>query len=695
MIRTKLVVLSAGLISGLATIACSDPNKVCLGGACEGEGGAGGTPSGAGGGPGGGTMVDGGECPTDLGLPAAAVLVNLTSEVDGNTARIRFDPRAGAKDYRVYEITPGGVKGEMTYRCAGNYAVPKMFVDGEPTPQSYAFSAQTSGTVLYHDRNAAEATLGHVFTTPGDDRVPVYALGDPDLSADNVDCYFQRYPESREKRYTTSEQERTELLAKRWRDDGIAFYAPKPGTAGTAVVHATVIDGAPLYMAEGSEYEKRKADGATLTDAFSVYTSEQAGSEPLMRVFYRGACGGSHDELAAGDARFQKAYHQGPQPVAELHWSGITDGTTLVVEALDDLCPFQGALSPVSRPAGVADGVDYPAFKTLEEMRATSPSGEAFVSGQGDPSAQPHAIARACLKLPPSAAPKMDWSYAGSSLDGEIGSIPGDPAGITIDSADFDIEFHSQATDKWAIGSIFGEIWALHADWAADVGGKLRFTSKTTGTLAADTFLHATMEVDTISTSRRYPQILISDRPAPVQKTLDQGSTVIVQTFGGEAGPTEVQIEFCDHRTWEVNDQCPGWDLYKLDDGNGGQFLSPRVEINGLQGIDRTVQFDVYVSTARVYVYTNGLPYGCVDLPEGRLPAGSATVTYGDALYHSGVDLGDGDGAYSSWYPFHHEHMQVFTSRHYSNLGFSSHVPEPGWDANRIPCVPASKMQVK
>jgi hypothetical protein len=672
----------------------------CSGDLAEGPPeGAGGTGSGAsnpgGEGPGGGNMFPGGECPSDLGFPSAETLPNLMGEVIGNTVRLRFDPRGGAADYRVYTLPAasdisGDTNAGAVYRCAGSYAVPPSVVDGEEMPQSFAIRTRVASEVEYYPRTEEEATLGYAYGGPGEGRVPVYALGDPDTSADNVDCYFQRWPESRRKRYTTSEDERAELLAARWRDDGIAFYAPAAGSDGTHGVHAGTSGDVPLYMADGPERDARAEGGMELSVAFSLLTEQEEGSEPVMRVFYEAGCGGTHDEIVLGEARFEKAYRQGAQPVAELHYSGVAATTTLVVEALDVACPYQGALSPIARPAGEADGVDYPGFFTLDELRAASPTGEVYVGAQGEPGATPHAIARACVTVEPSAPPEMDWHYDGSELDlGAPGGVDNDPSGVQMDSAEFDIEFHSQANEKWAIGSLFGEIWALHADWAADVGGKLRFTPKTMATLSDSAYLHATMQVDTVSTSRRYPQILISDLPAPVQANLEQGSTVIVQTFGGEAGPSEAQIQFCDHRMWEVNTQCPSWDIYRM---NGGEFISPRVEINGLQGHDRTVMFDVFVSTGRVYLYTNGAPYGCVDLPAGAMPAGEVTVTYGHALYHSGADLQNSEGTYNGWYPWHHENMQVFASRHFSNLGFKSGVPAPAWDEGRFPCVPASEM---
>jgi hypothetical protein len=146
-----------------------------------------------------------------------------------------------------------------------------------------------------------------------------------------------RWPESRVKKYTTSEVEREQLLAQHWRDDGVVFYAPEPGASGAEPVFL-VIDSqgqgpAPFYLTRGAELDERTAKGLDVSEAFSVFSAAQAGSEPLMRVYYEQACGRGHDELTAGQARFEKAFHQGASPVAELHFSGLDADTTLVVEA--------------------------------------------------------------------------------------------------------------------------------------------------------------------------------------------------------------------------------------------------------------------------------------------------------------------------------------------------------------------------
>ena len=86
------------------------------------------------------------------------------------------------------------------------------------------------------------------------------------------------------------------------------------------------------------------------------------------------------------------------------------------------------------------------------------------------------------------------------------------------------------------------------------------------------------------------------------------------------------------------------------------------------------------MQTERAYLFLDGKAYGCVDLPDAGVPAGEVSVTFGDVLYHSGVDALDRYGYYQSKY-------QKVTRRHFDNLGFKSGVPAPAWDSSRFPCV--------
>ena len=73
------------------------------------------------------------------------------------------------------------------------------------------------------------------------------------------------------------------------------------------------------------------------------------------------------------------------QPMYDLRWAGIAAPTTLVVEALDVGCPYQGTFVPApSIKAGTDSNVKYPPLMTMDELRKASPSGEVFLNGQND-----------------------------------------------------------------------------------------------------------------------------------------------------------------------------------------------------------------------------------------------------------------------------------------------------------------------
>jgi hypothetical protein len=62
------------------------------------------------------------------------------------------------------------------------------------------------------------------------------------------------------------------------------------------------------------------------------------------------------------------------------------------------------------------------------------------------------------------------------------------------------------------------------------------------------------------------------------------------------------------------------------------------------------------------------------------MPAGPVTVTFGDVLYHSGVDVP------APPYTFHQMYMSTETRRHLDAIGFKSGVAKPDWDETRLPC---------
>ncbi|MDF3068178.1 MAG: hypothetical protein K0R38_3779 [Polyangiaceae bacterium] len=650
--------------------------------------------------------------PPPTKLPALPPLENVVALQGDDSASITFDPIDGAVDYRVYvlpadgDITVNGAEvviKDGTYRCAGTREAPPPTIDGEPTLGGAAINTRVDGVeVAQYKRTLPEATLGYVYATPGPGRVPVYALGESDPNADST-CFFARWKASRFKRYTTSERERDDLLKAFARDDGIVFYVPEAADDTTRTVYADdqLVDTpfrSRFYTVDGPE----AAAHPDRQPAFQVLSAPAAGAKPLMRVYYGNQCGFSHDELAVGEEAFKRVRFQGDkQSLFSALWTGITKPATLVVEALDAGCPFQGHLSTESTPMqSIVFGQDtivHQPWLTLADMRAASGTGEVFINGHYDAANKPKAIARSFIAVEPKPHPKMDFlaTFPPGEPREEFKTVPcgADNCFQTWrqQSATFDQMFiNAESSTKmgeglFTYGPELGEWWVSYADVAADTNGKYRLTANQKATISADKFLHVTMSVDGYSTARRYPQIIISDAEAPVQYGLETGHSLIIQPraviYGGpdKLGdyPVDYELQVCNLRTWDVNNQCPVYDLYHVLEAGKIVRLAPNEEVGEHASADGRILFDVFASTTRAYLFLQGKPYGCANLPPDVIKAGPTTVTWGDALYHSAVD---------NTFAFHKAHMLVEQRRHFDNLGFSSDVLAPTWDETRFPC---------
>jgi hypothetical protein len=627
-------------------------------------------------------------------LPPLPLLAGVHADVTGDSVSITVLPLDDAVDYRVYALPENrdisvGQDGEVTvknavYRCAGKRQVPPVAVDAlMPLVSGYMRTLVDGQDVNGYVRTLPEATLGHVYLDSGKDRVPVYALGDSDPTAENEN-YFMRWTASRVKEYVTSTNERDGLLARGFRDDGVAFYVPAAASAKTHAVYTSTDAKARYYFTDGPEAALRQGASA----AFQALTDPAPGTAPLMRVFYLNLSGTSHDELVGGKSRFERVRRQGDElPMFDLHWSGLTKPTTLVVEALNPGCPsLPGLLSPASVPASAT----HPAWLTIDEARAASPEGALYVNGQFAEASKPRAVARAFLNdVAPEAAPDLDWSW-GFRADDAIGSFSkepcGDPSGNCFQdfrqrSERLDTSFMPVETDRHVLAPMLGELWVMYADLESGVNGKFRMTPPEKAQVDADRFLHVTMDVNAFTTIFRYPQIIISDQDAPVQYQLPNGNALVFQTYLD--WPNAFELQVCNHQIWEVNIQCPVVDLRHVFDPNDPKkelSLLPNAEVGEHTGVDRSTRFEAYVSTKRAYLLLDGAPYGCVDLPATGVPVGPVTVTFGDVLFHSDIDQ-------LQFYDYVRQYLYHDTQRHFDNLGFKSGVPAPAWDLARLPCV--------
>jgi hypothetical protein len=710
------IAFSVLLATLLVPLACSNKSTAGAGGSSSSATGAGTAGTGSGGSGGGmqnplaascGGPMNPGDTTIQTNLPTLPQLGNVNACVHGNAVNVTFDPLDAATDYRIYPLPANGdittnadgsvVVKDAVYRCAGRREALYMLPE-QPAVNDNAAGGATivNGQVEGYGRTDTDSVLGYVYTTPGPDRVPVYVLGNGDAGIENgfAQCGRPVFNSTRPKTYTTDDTVRAAKIAMHSRDDGIAFYIPSAASSATHPVYeGTFGDSDVLRWTDGPEGTMRMGKGTPL---LQVLTATGADTAPLMRVHVQPYCGQSHDELVAGSARYKKVRAEGDQPLNAVRWSGLTADTVLVVEALDNGCPYQGFLSTehqdaFSEPFGNMM-IQHEAYLTLDDMRAASSTSEVFVNGQYEGGPTPKAIARSFIKATPAPDPMPAFEFsaafpmaASETFQGVGGDNP--PYVQHYQSTTYDMQAYN--TSSLHAGTQLGEMWFSYSDIAADTNGKIRLTPHVKGTISASSFLHVTAEVDVLSTQRRYPQIIISDQASPVQENLEAGTTLIVQPK--DMTPSHVQVQICDHRTWDVNNQCPLLPTFGTD-------FEPNVILPGeLTGTDNAVLFDVFLSESRIYVALNGEPYSCIDLPakadDGNSyhpPTGPVTVTFGDVLYHSAVDFESGSGpVMGDNYLFHRNHMLVSMRRHFANLGFLSNQPAPTWDESRFPCVKA------
>jgi hypothetical protein len=690
-----------------------------------------------------GLTCAGGACrkPCEAGkagcVPELPPIDNVHVDKHGDTAVIGFEPVAGAKDYRIYPepADPAdwligddgsvGVKNAI-YRCSGNYVY-------QPRENDVATSldcqlAGCDNTKHDYSRTEAESVLGWVFLTPGADRLPVYRLADPNGAGGfrNSDWVAALYPEANSAEYTSDSARRDELLKQGYRDDGIVFYTAKD--APRNVYRIKYAHGADwqgdnvvLYFTDGPEYDARSqqppADIADFGPRLAILDAEEPGTVELHRVSYM-----PFDILAAGDARFEKVMHQGGVPIPAVSWPGIKGKTRFIVEALDQGCPFPGGYINAMHVDADVDRTSMEPFNapsiTLDEARLSS--GEVFINGQHDGKNRPKPLARAYVDVTPEPKPEgfdfletfdegTEWEPFTKYQDNNCFMLRNSKWAIDT----------SGCTNNFAFGPLLGQFVLGMADGGSSCN--VSITPKNVPTaIAADKYLHVRMSTDIPSTNRRYPQIMITDQRLEDDPPSDQGNffdvpvhnrlgkvsfqlagpdgmegtadddppegaqTIVVQPF---AGYQETQIEYCDKRGWGVSVQCPRANVYGFHAGDYTETWKEKwtpVPVQGeMAGYDRPVQWDVYASTKRVYVFMDNKPAACAVLPSGKMPVGPVTVAYRAVLYHCGIDEGSDP---KSGHTYEHDYSLCHSDHHMDDFGIQNGAPEPTWDESVLPC---------
>ena len=225
----------------------------------------------------------------------------------------------------------------------------------EQRRRPHAPSADGTGLFTYdgngYSWNAqipASPTLGYVYVTPG-------AGPRPGLRRRRVHRWSPSWAGARAASRSTRPTRalRQTLLAQRWRDDGIVFYVPSAASAATATVYSSQT-AQPQAGKTYTQYTQYYFTAADMAAHAKDTTPPAPAFQVLTRRGRRDAAAHGRPLPAARESRrargrqraLQARGEPGPGPLWHLEWSGITQPTTLVVEALASGCPFQGFLSP-------------------------------------------------------------------------------------------------------------------------------------------------------------------------------------------------------------------------------------------------------------------------------------------------------------------------------------------------------------
>ena len=672
----------------------------------------------------------------DANLGTLPTLTNVTAVEREDSVGIDFDPFDDAIDYRVYPLPdPGDVTrnpdGSLAiknavYRCAGlrqTYDLENNLNASDPALATF------NSPFNWQAQAATNPVLGYVYVAPGPGLVPVYAVAGYPTPAEKGGVPAELgWRESRFKVYTSDAGQRQALLDQGWRDDGAVFYVPSAAGATTQSVYSSQgvkpsSNGAGDQFTQHLQYYFGPADQASHASdavppavAFQVLTAPDASAspatQPLMAVFY--ATDQSHTELAVGNERYQRALNQGNGPLWHLEWAGVTQPTTLVVEALATGCPYQGFLS-----AQHLDAPPHQTFFMLSELQAASPTGEVFVNGQYDGvTTAPVPLARSFIQVSPQPHDLAAWDwYQGFSVGSDFGPVTmqtSPESGLTtcdwtgcfgqtaaFDFSAYELDQPAGGPAVFTYGQFQGQLWEAFDDTGQDVTGRVRFTARQTASVAADTFLHVTMSVNIVDTQRRYPQIIVSDQPAPVDCFSNgcngvgnvTSNTLLVQTIEGPSMRLETQAihGLVNGGQWNVNNQAPAhalldFDALDLNVAGANMAVDPPFEHAGM---DRMTRFDAFISSQKLYVFMDGAPAGCTTYPAAFALAGTVTVTFGDVIYHETADESAMSPRLMS---FIQKHQLTETTRRFDDLAFKGGVTPASdpllshWDETRLPC---------
>lgn len=456
-------------------------------------------------------------------------------------------------------------------------------------------------------------------------------------------------------------------------------------------------------------------------------------------------------EKVIGTTVYCAGFRQHNAPAAPLELlrrvevAGLAGETRLVVEAIDEACPFTGVLGVEHADLIVdkdeVDPVDHGVYSVFTEPEIVEAYGSLIVNGHapgaktGSPAPlQPtKVLARTTLRVTPAGAADSPMQFfedfATSDQPVFISDLPG--LGRSMKGKLFENErftFTSYGADLTQSFVDRGRLHTLLADWAQDIFSTNVMYPRSAVELSDTDYLHVTFTVAGNATGRRYWWLALCGAETP-GATIDQEGRLlgdIIQTpffyqadgldpsvegwnclqvfprdgFPFSLPPTDtdpesevrvmVNLAGAPEHENVVNVSPP---MYPEDIGKPswyrqrdaeGNLVAPMLDDQML--VAPSARYDLYIRRDRVVMYVEGEQRLCNDFPQVALTMAEGALGFGQVLYHSLAERIELHAEYwdRTGQRYYLENTPFIDARAWDDVGYTEHVPAPpGFDGSR------------
>lgn len=457
-----------------------------------------------------------------------------------------------------------------------------------------------------------------------------------------------------------------------------------------------------------------------------------------------------HEEVI-GTTVYCAGFRQHNAPAAPLELlrrvevAGLAGETRLVVEAIDEPCPFTGVLGVEHADLIVdkdeVDPADHGVYSVFTEPEIVEAYGSLIVNGHapgpktGSPAPlQPtKVLARTTLRV--TAAGTADSpmqffeDFAAPDQPVFVSELPG--LGRSMKGKLFENErftFTSYGADLTQSFVDRGRLHTLLADWAQDIFSTNIMYPRSAVELSDTDYLHVTFQIAGNATGRRYWWLGLCGAETP-GATIDEDGRLlgnIIQTpffyqadgldpsvegwnclqvfprdgFPFSLPPTDtdpesevrvmVNLAGAPEHENVVNVSPP---MYPEDIGKPswyrqrdaeGNLVAPMLDDQML--IAPSARYDFYIRRDRVVMYVEGEQRLCNDFPQVPLTMAEGALGFGQVLYHSSAERIEFHAKYwdRTGQRYYLENTPFIDARAWDDVGYTEHVPAPpGFDDTR------------